>query len=721
MKLLVLILALAQTVEEVRVEGNRRLSADAVRGHAAITSAEDFPAAFQRLWATGLFEDVRFDRIDDVLVIHVEEKPILSSYRIEAEAVDRDELVKGLRAAGFDLRPNRLFGEDDARMVALLAQQFLGDEVEVRTHLTPLADARVELVVYAEPVPAQKVSSLDFVGNHILSNSELRRVMRLDPSGLTTRITGRHKLTRQILDSDLQSLRALYRSRGFRDVQVGPVILEPALRIPIFEGRQYHLESVEIEQGSLLSQEQAREWLPSVGELYDASVLDAVETRVERYYQSRGYPGSRVTREEKAVADQVRVLLRVDEGPFLRVGRIEFRGNRRHRDRDLRQQLDLEESERFNQQLVDRDAGALSRLETIARVVPEVDFTTRPGRADIIYHIEEVDPFEYLIGGGVNGIQGGTGNGQFIAKSLLGRGDMWRFDLDFGNRFQNFGVSYRDPSTLGHRLFMTVDFLRTDLTFPDDTSEETLDFALRVGGPQGRRLQLLGGFRFVQFTLDSTLDGFVPFLTPYIGQRFRTQRASGTLAYDSRDRPVFPTRGRGINVGVELVTGDVEATRFRAQITELVRLGNRRHLLSLSSRFEAVWSFGETGETAGLPRFERLFLGSENDMRGFAIRGVGPRDANIVVGGDRLFFTTAEYQFAAHPRLRFAGFFDLGNVWATDFEGLELPTLRYDIGAELQFLTPVWNIPLRFGYGLNLEPVYDENRGRFFFTLAIRF
>ncbi len=84
--------------------------------------------------------------------------------------------------------------------------------------------------------------------------------------------------------------------------------------------------------------------------------------------------------------------------------------------------------------------------------MPEIDYTAQPGRVDITYHIEEVDPFEYLIGGGVNGVQSGTGNGQFIAKSLLGRGDMLRFNLDFGDRFQNFAVSYRDPSTLGHRL-----------------------------------------------------------------------------------------------------------------------------------------------------------------------------------------------------------------------------------------------------------------------------
>jgi len=715
-------LAFSQSIE-LRVQGNLRLTDDAILRHAAITTEEELADAFQRLWATGLFEDVRFDREDGVLVIHVEEKPLLAAYRLEGEKLEEEELLEGLRRAGFDLHTNRAFGRDDARTVERLTQQFLGEEVDVRARVEPLSDARVELVLTVEKVPIQRLSTLELDGNEALTDAELRDVMHLKPRDWTTRVTGRDKLSQRVLDADLESLRKLYRSRGYRDIRVGPVELDEALRIPIVEGRRYRLDAITIEPGSLLSQDDANEWLPSPGGIYDASALDAVTARVERHYQSLGYPGVRVVREEKAVAGAVRVMLRIDEGAFLRVGRILFRGNARHRDRDLRQQLDLSESDRFNQQLVERDVGALTRLETIARVVPEIDFTARPGRVDITYHIEEVDPFEYLIGGGVNGVQGGTGNGQFIAKSLLGRGDMWRFNLDFGDRFQNFAVSYRDPSTLGHRLFYSVDFVRANLTYTDETSEDTFDFAFRVGGPQGRRLQFLASIRVLQFTLASSLDETVPFLTPFLGERFRTYRTSATLALESRDRQVFPTRGTGLSLGVELVTGDVEATHARAQLTEIVRLGgSRRHLLVLSGRVEAVWSFGAT-VADGLPRFERLFLGTENDMRGFDIRGVGPRDqnANIVIGGDRLVFASAEYQFAPHPRVRLAGFFDLGNVYATDFEGLETPKLRYDAGAELQLLAPIWNIPFRFGYGFNLDPVFDESRGRFFFTLAVRF
>lgn len=710
-------LTLSQTISDVRVEGNVRVTDDGVRAHAAVTTEDDLPDAFRRLWDTGLFDDVRFELDEGVLVIHVEEKPVLSSYRFEGEQAAEEELVESL-----GLRPNQPFGEFERHELQQLAQELLGDTIEV-TATMETTDGLVTLVVSLDPVELGTIEEIRFVGNDALSDSELRGAMQSKPKNWTSWITGTGKLHPSELRADEGRLEDLYASRGYLDARVGPISIDrddPIVTIPVYEGRQYELAGLSVEPGSLLTEEIVADWLPEIGSVYDESTIDAVVSRLERFYDSRGYPGVSVVRERDVVGTgRVEINLLVEEGAFLRVGRITFRGNSRHRDRDLRQFLEIEEADRFDQALVQRSVQSLLRLETIADVVPEVDFTARPGRADIIYHVKEVDRFEYLVGGGLNGVQGGTGNGQFIAKSLIGRGEVWRVDLDLGNRFQNFVAGYRDPSTLGHRLFFSIDFARANLVFPDETSQDTLDLAIRVGGPQGKRWQFLGGFRIAHFTLDTDLDGFIPFLTPYLGERFRTNRASFNVAYNSRNQPVFPTRGTGAQMGVELATGDVEALHARAQANKLVGL-SRRHLLSFSARAAAVWPFGKT-ETEGLPRFERLFLGNENDLRAFAIRGVGPRDAEVVVGGDRLLYGTAEYQFIPHPRLRLVGFFDIGNVWATDFEGLTLPDIRYDAGAEVQFLTPIWNLPFRIGYGFNLDPVLDEDDGRFFFTFAVRF
>lgn len=92
-----------------------------------------------------------------------------------------------------------------------------------------------------------------------------------------------------------------------------------------------------------------------------------------------------------------------------------------------------------------------------------------------------------------------------------------------------------------------------------------------------------------------------------------------------------------------------------------------------------------------------------------------------LVGGDQVVFGSVEYQYALAKVLRLAGFFDVGNVCADDFSGPELPLLRYDAGAELRLRAPVFKVPLRLGYGVNLDRLPHELRGRFYLALAAQF
>jgi outer membrane protein assembly factor BamA len=201
----------------------------------------------------------------------------------------------------------------------------------------------------------------------------------------------------------------------------------------------------------------------------------------------------------------------------------------------------------------------------------------------------------------------------------------------------------------------------------------------------------------------------------------RTYRASVTFGIDGRDSPVFPSNGFAADAAYEWVTGDVRLSRLRGRASLHRALdGEGRHLLAVSVQAAALWPFGAT-EGTGVPRFERLFLGTENDLRGFPIRGVGPRTEDVVVGGDRLVQASTEYLMELRSRLRLVGFFDFGNVYASDFDGVELPALRYDAGAEAQVLAPILELPVRAGYGFNLDPLLDEPRGRFFVTFALRF
>lgn len=736
------LLALQTPVMEIEVRGNRLVPDSSIEfylGGSRSFSSADLSAAFRRLWDTGLFEDVRFDTGPQGaglrLVVTVKEKPLLRETRISAERgrVRESEIREGLREAGISLVRDRPFGDDDARQVARVTERLLGREYRVTTRLEPVGpeDAvHVDLLLDVKGREWKRIRGIRFVGNGALESEELAEVMHLQPSGFLSRFTHRDRYHPETLAADVERLRKLYRSRGFARARVGPPILneeagrdEVAIEIPIEEGGRYRFGTLTVQPGSLLSQDEAEALLPRSGGAYDGSALDDAVERLTNHYLARGYPLVRVDREETSPAGllDIDVALRVVEGAFRRVGFVTFHGNRRHRDRDLRQLLDLVETERFDPRELDRVTATLMATGDFVAVSPQVDVDARPGRADVDLHLQEKKAFEYLVGGGLQGTRGGTGTGELIARGLLGRSETMRLDLDLGDRFHNVGAGYRDISTLGHRLYLAGDFRKSHLLFPDDTAEDTTDFALRAGGPSGSKWQFLASFRFSRFTLDSTLGDPIPFLTPFLGMRFHTYRAGIAVASEARDRPIFATTGHLLSASYELVQGDVELQRLRLDASLLRSVdAARRHQVAFSVRAEAIRAFGATVET-GVPRFERLFLGSEDDLRGFPIRGVGPREGPNVVGGDRLVFGSAEYRFAPLDRLRIVGFFDAGNVFATDFDGDAVPGMRYDAGSEVQILAPVANVPVRVGYGWNLNRLLAEPRGRFFVALSVRF
>jgi outer membrane protein assembly complex protein YaeT len=532
----------------------------------------------------------------------------------------------------------------------------------------------------------------------------------------------------------LERIRDLYRQRGRLAVVVGPARVEGEgsqvrVTIPIQEGPIYLTDLVIVEPGFLIEEETVQSWLSlEKGEPYDALAVRRTKELIEQRYNDRGYGAVQVNVDERyhPTTNKADVAIRVRPGRLHLFGRIEIAGNKWIRDRHLRQYFNAMERDRFDLSTVNEDISTLTALGLVRAATPETSVGLDTNIIDVTIHVREPPRFEYFVGGGANGVQGVSGNLGLVARGLIGQGETWSFDGELGNRLGNVSVGYQDPHTLGRYFSWSGSFIRQNIEYPDETSDDQTSFSLRLSGLGASRWRLLSGFQWSGFTLSSSLTTPVPFLTPFLGQRFRTRRVNFDFGYEGRNQPVFPTRGTQWFVGTEVVGGplggDVDLTRLRGRAQAILPLGSRRrHLISFRGRAESIWSFGVTAEE-GLPRFERLFLGSEVDMRGFPIREVGPKTPEgVPIGGDRLVYASAEYEFVASQRIRFVSFFDVGNVYATDLPETDLPVLRYDAGAEIRLLAPFLNLPLRFGYAFNLERINDEPPGRWFFTISARF
>jgi outer membrane protein insertion porin family len=195
-----------------------------------------------------------------------------------------------------------------------------------------------------------------------------------------------------------------------------------------------------------------------------------------------------------------------------------------------------------------------------------------------------------------------------------------------------------------------IDVYRTDLnnwkqlghSRNTTNQQSTTGFQTRVGVPMTENMSLIGRYtlNLDDVTLDKSLyysDRVTPGVfecDPLLASRYlcdaigtRTSSILGaSLVYRSLDNAVRPTRGStwSLNLDFAGLGGSVKYAKFRGNWGKYWPLGGG-WIFSVNTEAGVIKGFGHTDPGQDPVRLtDRFFLGEPN-MRGFDIRGVGPR------------------------------------------------------------------------------------------------
>jgi outer membrane protein insertion porin family len=203
-------------------------------------------------------------------------------------------------------------------------------------------------------------------------------------------------------------------------------------------------------------------------------------------------------------------------------------------------------------------------------------------------------------------------------------------------------------------------------------------------------------------------------------------KVGASIAYDTLDNVLdIPTRGQRTEFRSELAGGPfgAETDFYKLELRSswyFSPLPFRGHVIEVLGRAGVVENYGRSDR---VHLFDRYFLGGVSTMRGFRYRRVGPHVGNEPVGGETYWYGTVEYSLPIIERLRFALFYDIGNVY--------LNAYSFDLAAGQRSYYDNWgvgirlNIPrlgyLRLDYGFPIT--YDRftgGSGRFQFSVGSR-
>lgn len=696
--------ALAQTVQSISVEGNRRVEVETIRsyfkpGPGGRLDQGAIDDGLKALIETGLFQDVRINRgAGGQIVVSVVENPVIGRIAFEGNKKIKDEQLTAEVQSKARGTFSRAMVQSDTLRIAEIYRRSGRYDVTVTPEIIEQPNNRVDLVFTVNEGAKTSVKSIEFIGNTAFSSYRLRDVIKTHESNLLSFLSSGDVYDPDRVEADRDLIRRFYLKNGFADVQVVAALTEydPEKKgfnvtFKIEEGQQYRVGTVDFrtsianfDPSSLRSFSRV-----NVGSLYNVESVEKSVEDMQIEASRRGYafavvrPGG----DRNFDAHTVSVVFNVDEGPRTYIERINIRGNTRTRDYVIRREFDLSEGDAYNRALVDRAERRLKNLDYFKTV----KITTEPGsssdRVVLIVDLEEKSTGDFSVSGGYSTTDGALAEVSVSERNLLGRGLFAKASVTYGQYARGYSLSFVEPYLLDYRVALGLDlYQRTQLSNSYISyGTKTLGFSPRLGFSLREDLSLQ--LRYSIYRQEITLPSYLANCNNVLGSSsfnpspafaaangidltstnglgcyydgeaslpVRKELANGktltsalgyTLTYNTLDNNKNPTDGLLVDFRQDFagVGGDVSYLKTVADAKYYQSLVS--DLVGLVHLQGGILNKIGNNDLRMLDHFQM----GPNLVRGFAPNGIGPRDLNPfgtrdALGGTKYWGASLELQ-----------------------------------------------------------------------------
>ena len=718
-------------VADIRVEGLQRSDAGTVFASLPFRVGDNYTdekgaAALRALFATGLFKDVRIDIEGRVVVVIVEERPIIANVDfVGLKEFEKDVLQKSLREVGIGdgLPFDRALAD---RAEQELKRQYLTRSLygaEVVTTVTPVERNRVNVTFTVTEGETARISEIRIVGNKAFDESTLRGLFDLNTTGWLSFYSKNDRYSRVKLNADLESLRAFYLNRGYLEfsiestqVTISPDKQDITITVNVLEGQPYTVTAVTLE-GNFLGRDDEFKSLVAIrpGELYRAETVAATTKGFTELFGAFGFAFARVEARpeiDRAKA-QVTITLLGDPQRRVYVRHINVAGNYRTRDEVVRREFRQFEGAWYDARRIKLSRDRVDRLGYFSEVA--VESNEVPGaqdQVDITINVKEKQTGNISLGVGYSSANQLAFNAAVKQDNVLGTGNYLGLELNTSSSNRVIVLSTVDPYFTLDGISRAFDlFYRT--TTPLNSQGEyyqivTAGTSVRFGVPYSDFDTVYYGLGYEQTQLNGNILGMPLNYQIYIEQFGRNSNSVPvTLGWtrDQRDSAVTPNAGSLKRVSGEWsVGGDLRYLRLNVQYQLYIPITRQ-----ITYGFNTEFGYGTGVGGQEYPVFKNFFGGGLGSVRGFEQGSLGPIDVTgAFIGGTRRFNLNNELYLPVpgtgnDRSLRVFGYLDVGNVWGSN-EDVTFDSLRASAGLGMSWLSPVGPLKLSYGAPIRKQP-----------------
>jgi len=518
--------AVAQSVDSIQVEGNRRVEVETIRsyfkpGPGGRLDQGNIDDGLKALIETDLFQDVKINQAGGHVVVAVVENPVIGRIAFEGNKKVKDEQLSGEIQSKPRGTLSRPMVQSDAQRIAEIYRHSGRYDVTVTPEIIEQPNNRVDLIFTITEGSKTGVQSIEFIGNNAYSSYRLKDIIKTHESNLLSFLGGGDTYDPDRVEADRDLIRRFYLKHGFADVQVVAALTEYdpqrkgfLVTFKIEEGQQYRVASVNFQSsiGTLDGNTLSSFSRVYVGSLYNAEALEKSVEEMQIEASRRGYAFAivRPRGDRNFEAHTVSITFTIDEGPRTYIERINITGNTRTRDYVIRREFDISEGDAYNRALVDRAERRLKNLDFFKTV----KITTEPGsssdRVVLVVDLEEKSTGDFSVSGGYSTTDGALAEVSISERNFLGRGLYAKAAVQYGQYARGVTLSMVEPYLLDYRVALGLDVSYHEQLANSTISygTTTLGFSPRLGFALREDLSLQLRYSLYQqtITLPTALD-----------------------------------------------------------------------------------------------------------------------------------------------------------------------------------------------------------------------
>ena len=666
----------SDTIQSIAVTGTQRLEADTVRSYIRLRAGQPWTQvaadqALKDLYATELFADVSIRNANGDVTIEVRENPVINRIILEGNKRIKNEKIE----PEIKLSPRQIYSRskvraDVARIVELYKRQGRF-AAAVEPKLVQLDQNRVDIVFEINEGPKSKVQQINIIGNDQFSDGKLRGEMVTKQARLTSIFSSGTSYDPDRLAFDQQKLRQFYLTQGYADFRVVSAVAELTpdkkdfiITYVVEEGQRYKFGGVAVDSKirDFKSEALTKNLSMKEGDWYDAKKVEDTVEGLSEAAGLFGYAFADVNPQFKRDKDALTMSITFDvaETPRVFVERIDINGNTHTMDKVVRREFRLNEGDAFNSIQVKRTTERIKSLGYFQEDLEvEQSQGSGPDRIVLTTNVEEKPTGELSLSAGFSSIENFIFQGSIKERNFRGKGQELRANISYSSYSKSAEIGFTEPYFLDKSIALAGDIFRRDQSsfgFGQNSQRNTsyqqssTGFQVRTGVPINEYLFFQGryGLSYDDVTLGNQFftdpDGAGPlpssciagrFLCEAIGKRL-TSSLGYSVIYNTKDSNVRPTRGHSISLSQDFAglwgLGEVAFIKNRLNADKFWKVTDGGFIFSLSAEGGYVYPLENRGSAAqgidDVRLTDRFYLG-EGQIRGFDIRGIGPRVQRI--------------------------------------------------------------------------------------------